>query len=454
MAPSGLSGAGQSVQATADPSANPAVSEPTVDPVPPVPGANAPAPRFTVSGPRDSMNCFTAGANAMQWILNIRDAGPSALRFIAMASHDDTPGCAATERNPCTRVALGGVSDYTPHSSGQTTFTFDPKMYNCGRVQVDVSIFDAAGNEILIVGVVINYGATCAPPTAPLVCQPPAQSALVDQPVSFTAYGRYWSLLVVGAQWIAGFGQRIGVRDQLCRFRDIHRDGDVGQRYRNLRGHGDDLGHPATGLRAADTDRAGRPGRLGHCCRRHRSLQLVGARRIDIDWYGRRLQHVVFVIRAAHHHSNEWRANSHLCGHGACQPDAGLRPADGSDRSDRLCSRNRRQRHLQLVSTRRIDGHWFGRQLQHVLCGSRRAHHHGNKWRGNSHLPGHGARHPDAGLRTADADGSDRSDRLCWRNRRQRHLQLVSTRRIDGHWFGRQLQHILCGSRRAHDYCD
>jgi hypothetical protein len=188
-APSGSSGAGQSVQATADPSGNPAVSEPTVDPVPPVPGANAPAPQFTVSGPRDAMNCFTAGANAMQWILNMTDAGPSALRFIAMASHDDTPGCAAAEKNPRSRVALGGVSDYTPHSSGQTTFTFDPKMYNCGRVQVDVSIFDAAGNEILIVGVVINYGATCAPPTTSLVCQPPAQSPLVDQPVSFTATG-------------------------------------------------------------------------------------------------------------------------------------------------------------------------------------------------------------------------------------------------------------------------
>jgi hypothetical protein len=81
------------------------------------------------------------------------------------------------------------VSDYTPHSSGQTTFTFDPKMYNCGRVQVDVSIFDAAGNEILIVGVVINYGSTCAPPTSALVCQPPAQNAIVGEPVSFTASG-------------------------------------------------------------------------------------------------------------------------------------------------------------------------------------------------------------------------------------------------------------------------
>jgi len=125
----------------------------------------------------------------MQWILNMTDAGPSALRFIAMASHDDTPGCAATEKNPRTRVALGGVSDYTPHSSGQTTFTFDPKMYNCGRVQVDVSIFDAAGNEILIVGVVINYGSTCAPPTSALACQPPSQNALAGQPVNFTAAG-------------------------------------------------------------------------------------------------------------------------------------------------------------------------------------------------------------------------------------------------------------------------
>ncbi len=188
-APSGSRSGSQTVQATADPSGVPAVNEPTVDPTPPAPGANAGSPQYTLSGPRDPFNCFTAGTNPMQWILNMTDAGPSALRFIAMASHDDTPGCAATEKNPRTRVALGGVSDYTPHSSGQTTFTFDPKIYNCGRVQVDVSIFDAAGNEILIVGVVINYGSTCAPPTSALVCQPPAQNAIVGQPVSFTASG-------------------------------------------------------------------------------------------------------------------------------------------------------------------------------------------------------------------------------------------------------------------------
>jgi hypothetical protein len=125
----------------------------------------------------------------MQWVLNVTDAGPSALRFVALAHHDDTPGCDATVRNPRSRIELGGVTAYTPHSSGQTTFTFDPRMYTCGRVQVDVSIFDAVGNEILVVGVVINYGTTCAPPPVSLVCTPPSQQPAIGQPVSFSATG-------------------------------------------------------------------------------------------------------------------------------------------------------------------------------------------------------------------------------------------------------------------------
>ncbi len=179
----------QTTQAPAEPAAGPATATPTVDPSPGPPGANASVPQFTLSGPRDPLNCFTAGTSPMQWVLNVTDAGPRALRFVALAHQDDTPGCGATSKNPRARIEMSGVTEYTPHSSGQTVFTFDPKLYSCGRVQVDVSIFDAAGNEILVVGVVINYGTQCTPPPSSLICVPPAQTVLIGQPANFSATG-------------------------------------------------------------------------------------------------------------------------------------------------------------------------------------------------------------------------------------------------------------------------
>lgn len=164
-------------------------NESTIEPTPGGPGNTATTPRYSLAGPTSPQNCFTAGTDAMQWVLNMTDAGPSALRFVALAHQDDTPGCEATAKNPRTRIATSGVSNYTPHSLGTTTFTFDQKLYNCGRVQVDISIFDAAGNETLILGTVINYGTQCAPPRPALVCTPGSQVVTTGLPASFTASG-------------------------------------------------------------------------------------------------------------------------------------------------------------------------------------------------------------------------------------------------------------------------
>ena len=124
----------------------------------------------------------------MQWLLNVSDAGPSALRFVALAHQDETPGCGATAKNPRNRIVISGATGYAPHASGQTTFTFDPKMYSCGRVQVDVSIFDAAGHETLLVGVMINYGTPCAIPP-PLSCQQRSIFAPPGVPATLSASG-------------------------------------------------------------------------------------------------------------------------------------------------------------------------------------------------------------------------------------------------------------------------
>lgn len=165
-------------------------SGPSVDPTPPVPGANSPVPVYTFSGPRNLSNCFTNATDMMQWILNVADAGPRYLRFQALALHEGTPGCEGAYKNPRARVEVTGVTDYTPHSSGQTVFTFNPRMYDCGRVQVDVSIFDAAGNEILILGTVINYGTVCTPPPPnTLVCTTVTSNPQINVPVTYSATG-------------------------------------------------------------------------------------------------------------------------------------------------------------------------------------------------------------------------------------------------------------------------
>lgn len=130
----------------------------------------------------------------MQWVLAVSDAGASPLRFVALAHQDDTPGCEPTARNPRPRIQVAGTTSYAPRAAGQTTFTFDPTVYSCGRVQLDVSIFDATGRETLVLGTMVDYGVSCDPP---LLCAPAFGSALLNVPYAFTATGgngRYaWS---------------------------------------------------------------------------------------------------------------------------------------------------------------------------------------------------------------------------------------------------------------------
>ena len=178
----------------AEPAADTGSGTPTVDPTPPAPGAAASVPQYSLTGAR---GCVTAGTDIMQWVLSMTDAGPRALRFQSMTPSDGLPGCDATIANPRNRLQISGVTNYTAHSSGQTTFTFDPRMYTCGRVQVDVSMFDDTGKEFLVLGMIVNYGTICAPtpppppppPIGSIVCTPPSQTGSGGVPVSFAATG-------------------------------------------------------------------------------------------------------------------------------------------------------------------------------------------------------------------------------------------------------------------------
>lgn len=130
----------------------------------------------------------------MRWVLNVTDSGPSPLRFVALAHQSGASGCEHTIENPRSRVDVSGVLNYSGHSAGQTSFSFDPKHYSCGRVQVDVSIFDAQGRETLIIGMVVDYRTACAPPpppppSSPLLCVPGGQTANAHQVVNLSATG-------------------------------------------------------------------------------------------------------------------------------------------------------------------------------------------------------------------------------------------------------------------------
>jgi hypothetical protein len=148
---------------------------------PEAPPRAAPAADYTLTPPNDAPkgpSCYDAGSAPLRWTLDVRDAGVKALRFIAIASQEGEPGCSPASKNPRDRVRVGGASTYAPRASGQTTFSYDPSrdfpIEACGRAQVNVSMLDADGHETPLIGVVVDYGRRCEPPSAALnlVCPP------------------------------------------------------------------------------------------------------------------------------------------------------------------------------------------------------------------------------------------------------------------------------------------
>lgn len=167
----------------------PEAEPPKVEPNPPAPGANATTPQYTLTGPR---GCVSAGTDPMTWVLTVTDAGPRPFHLVTMTPADDAPGCEATVKRHANGLAMSGVTHYAPQTSGQTTFIFDPKRYNCGRVQVDISMIDSTGKDTLVLGMLVNYGTTCAPPPVippSSVCTPAAQAGVANAPVNFSSTG-------------------------------------------------------------------------------------------------------------------------------------------------------------------------------------------------------------------------------------------------------------------------
>ncbi len=168
---------------------NPAPTGPSVPPTPGTPSANSPVPVYKVTG--GLIGCVTGDLAVAEivWTLNMNDAGAGSLRFTGMAQHDDTPGCDATVSNPRQHVVTGGVVNYTPHSSGQTTFSYDPKEFDCGRAQIDVSMIDTSGKETLLFALVINYGKQCLPTSPPPSCTADTPTAKAGNSIGFTGFG-------------------------------------------------------------------------------------------------------------------------------------------------------------------------------------------------------------------------------------------------------------------------
>ena len=143
-------------------------SSPTTPPS--TPATASAVPQFSVNGIANPHGCVPASsATSLEWTLSLADAGDRPLRLVTMTHHDDASGCEATVRRPRMRVVITGPNDFAPHAAGVSRLSFDAAQYRCGRVQVDASLIDAAGNSTLIVGAVVDYGTSCAP-SAPLTC--------------------------------------------------------------------------------------------------------------------------------------------------------------------------------------------------------------------------------------------------------------------------------------------
>jgi hypothetical protein len=81
-------------------------------------------------------------------------------------SHNDKPGCDATEDNLRTFT-----EEFTVESlANGHQVTYDPSEYSCGRIQIDIE--DRATHE-LYVGLVVDYGSDCEPPPCLDDCEPP-----------------------------------------------------------------------------------------------------------------------------------------------------------------------------------------------------------------------------------------------------------------------------------------
>lgn len=126
---------------------------------------------WSLAGPR---GCLPPASH--EWVLTMSDAGAAPLRFLTAVSHHGAAKCEPTLDNLRTNsvyLAVSGATTYAAHERGETRFRFDSRSYDCGRVQVDVSLQDASGREVLVFGEVVNYRVDCAAPPPPAAPNPP-----------------------------------------------------------------------------------------------------------------------------------------------------------------------------------------------------------------------------------------------------------------------------------------
>lgn len=155
------------------------------------PAASGPLTNVTVqlSGPAAGIcEPVSAVAPELRWTVSVDNAGPHDLHFVAMAHHNDQAGCNATEDNPRAAFEIHGADSVKAGTRATSETVFNTNRWDCGRVQLDESIFDSTGKELLIIGKVINYGVNCAPPPPPpppptcqINCAPPPPPPLLCQ---------------------------------------------------------------------------------------------------------------------------------------------------------------------------------------------------------------------------------------------------------------------------------
>lgn len=154
--------------------------------LPPVVTLPAPfvPPAFSLDG---LTTCGRPTDNA--WTLVMADAGRDGARFHTVVAHGRSAGCSkpTDEQHVDDEALLGihGETQYAPHGTGTTTFTYAATAFTCGTAEVTITLTAADGRPIVTVAdALIDYGTTCGiPPVAPLPPSPPGPTPAPLPPI-------------------------------------------------------------------------------------------------------------------------------------------------------------------------------------------------------------------------------------------------------------------------------
>jgi uncharacterized repeat protein (TIGR01451 family) len=170
----------------------------------------------------DEQTCDKKSAIGSSAIATVRvkESGNLAVRAISTMYHCSESGCGACDQ-PASNQTIDGDINYSPHSAGNTTFTWPLDQFNCGRVQFDAGwqYDNNAAEGDTFIGEVVDYGVPCGgstgtpPPETPtptpfpqVSCSAVVGIISIGQPATFNVSGGTGVYAWFSADGIPGSG--------------------------------------------------------------------------------------------------------------------------------------------------------------------------------------------------------------------------------------------------------